>query len=247
MFKRLTEKAVRSVGPGKHYDGHGLHLHVRKSGSRQWVQRITVGGRRIDLGLGGWPVVTLAEARIQALENLRSVRHGGDPRPKRESDIPTFRQAVEVVIALHKPGWKDGKSEDQWRSSLRTYAAPLADMRVNEIEPAHVLGVLTPHWHTKAVTMGRVRQRIAAVMAWAIAQGHRKDDPVAAIAAALPKPSNGAKAHHATVPPARVANAIASIRPSAAGPAIKLGVEFLIVVFAPPAGAARSGALGGRK
>ena len=68
MIKRLTEKAVRSAGPGKHYDGHGLHLHVRKSGSRQWVQRITVGGRRLDLGLGGWPVVTLAEARIQALE-----------------------------------------------------------------------------------------------------------------------------------------------------------------------------------
>ena len=241
MIKRLTEKAVRSAGPGKHYDGHGLHLHVRKTASRQWVQRITVGGRRLDLGLGGWPVVTLAEARIQALENLRAVRLGGDPQPKRESAIPTFTEATEAVIALHRPGWRGGKSEHQWRTSLETYAGPLADMRVNEIEPAHVLEILTPHWHSKAVTMGRVRQRIGAVMAWAIAQGHRKDDPVAAIAAALPKPSNGAKAHHAALPPGKVADAVARIRASAAGPAIKLGLEFLVLT------ATRSGEVRGAR
>ena len=145
------------------------------------------------------------------------------------------------MIALHRPGWRGGKNEHQWRSSLRTYAGPLADMRVNEIEPAHVLEVLSPHWHSKAVTMGRVRQRIGAVMAWAIAQGHRKDDPVAAIAAALPKPSNGAKAHHAALPPAKVADAIARICASAAGPAIRLGLEFLILT------ATRSGEVRGAR
>ena len=242
MASKLTDRFVRSAKPGKYGDANGLFLRVMPSGSRQWVQRITIRGRRVDLGLGGYPMVSLVEARERAFDNRRTARRGGDPRTNRTPEVPTFAEAVDAVIAIHKPGWKDGnKSEHQWRASLETYAATLSDMRVNEIEPLHVLSVLTPHWHTKHVTMGRVRQRIAAVMAWAIAQGHRTDDPVVSIAAALPKPANGAKAHHAALPHGEVADAIARIRSSKAGRPVTLAFEFLILT------ATRSGEVRGAR
>ena len=45
---------------------------------------------------------------------------------KRRQDVPTFAEAVETVIAIHREGWKNaGKSEKQWRASLRDYAMRL--------------------------------------------------------------------------------------------------------------------------
>ena len=244
MVKRLTDKAVRSAKPGRYGDGNGLFLRVMSSGSKQWVQRIVIRGKRCDLGLGGYPLVTLADARIAAFENRRIARAGGDPRAERRKlNVPTVAEAVESVIAIHRLGWKDAeKNEHQWRASLQTYAMPiLGHLRVDEIDPAHVMAVLTPHWSEKHVTMQRVRQRISTVMGWAIAQGYRRDDPAGdVIAAALPKP-NGPKKHHQALPPGKVADAIARIRASAAGPAIKLGLEFLILT------ATRSGEVRGAR
>lgn len=225
---KLTERFIRTAPPGKHYDDHGLFLNVKESSARHWVQRTTIRGKRCDLGLGSYPLVSLAEAREAAFDNRRISRRGGDPRTKRGADVPSFAEALDAVIAIHRAGWKDaGKSEDQWRSSLRTYAEPLAAMPVSDIEPLHILAVLTPHWHTRHVTMQRVRTRIGAVMAWAIAQGHRKDDPVAAINAALPKPANGAKAHHQALAHGEVAGAVAKIRASDAGVLVKLALELV--------------------
>ena len=233
MLQRLTDRFVRSAKPGKYSDGHGLILRVMPSGSKQWVQRLVIRGKRHDLGLGGYPLVALADVRIAAFENRRIARAGGDPRAlRRKSEVPTFAEAVESVIAIHRPGWKDGnKSEDQWRSTLRRYAMPtIADMPVDGIDPAHVMEILVPIWHEKHVTAQRVRQRVGAVMAWSIAQGYRRDNPAAdAIAAALPKSANGAKKHHAALPYSEVADAVARIRTSEAGMLVKLAFEFLIL------------------
>ena len=60
--KKLTDLAARQARPGRHSDGEGLYLFVRESGARQWVQRLTIHGRRRDLGLGPYPRVSLADA-----------------------------------------------------------------------------------------------------------------------------------------------------------------------------------------
>ena len=49
--------------PGSYTDGGGLMLKVHKSGGRQWLLRLTVNGKRRNMGLGGYPAVGLAEAR----------------------------------------------------------------------------------------------------------------------------------------------------------------------------------------
>ena len=237
--KQLTAKFVRTAKPGQYFDGNGLILRVMPSSSRQWVQRIVIRGKRCDLGLGGYPLVTLAEARANALENRKIARAGGDPRTRRKNDtaIPRFAEAVDAVIELNTKGWKKGsKSAAQWRASLRDYAMPhIGDCRVDSITTAHVMAILLPIWHEKAETARRVRQRISAVMKWSIAQGYRHDNPAGdAVGAALPR-NHGITKHQRALPYERVGDAIRKIRASKAGISCKLALEFLVLT------AARSG------
>lgn len=235
--KKLTDAFVKTVDrPGKYCDQHGLMLRVRPTGSKQWIWRGTVRGRRVDLGLGGYPYATLREARERAFEYRKASRAGLDPRV-RNRRCPTFAEAVEKVIAMHRPSWKPGGgSEIDWRRTLNTYAVRrLGRMHVDRITSADVMAVLQPIWNEKAVTAGRVRQRIGAVMRWAIAQGHRADNPAGdAVTAALPR--NGRQSRHFKALPHReVAEALATVRESSSVAGVRLSLEFLVLT------AARSG------
>ena len=153
--------------------------------------------------------------------------------------MPTFADALESVIAIQRDVWRDGaKSEGQWRASLRDYAGALMPKTVDAIGPGDVLGVLTPIWNAKRETARRVRQRIGAVMKWAIAEGHRESNPVDAIGSALPK--NGVhKMHHKALPHGDVGAALAKIRESGAWWATKAAFELTVLA------AARSGEVRG--
>ena len=228
---RLTAAFVKHVRkPGKYYDQHGLVLRVRPTGSKQWIWRGTVRGRRRDLGLGGFPYTSLREARLKAFEYRKIARDGRDPRGHGRS-APTFREAADKVIAIHRAGWRPGsKSESQWRASLRDYAMPhLADKRVDEITTADVMAVLLPIWSSKAETARRVRHRISAVMKWAIAKGYRPDDPGGEVlSAALPK-QNGRVRHHRALPHGEVAAALETVQASRAAATTKLAFRFLVL------------------
>ena len=236
----LTAAFVRTVSrPGKYGDLHGLILRVRPSGSRQWIWRGTVRGRRVDLGLGGYPYTTLAEARDLAFEYRKLARSGGDPRtlqPGAQNGVPTFKEAVEKVIGIHRASWRSGStSEVQWRSSLKAYAYPrLERMPVDAITTSDVMSVLSPMWNEKRHTAQRVRQRIGAVMKWAIAQGYRDDNPAGdAIGAALPK-GGARKTHFKAIPHAEVAQAITVVRAADVWPPLKAAFEFQVLTAARP-------------
>ena len=242
-MRKLTAKFIKEVEtPGKYYDcsGSGLYLivqrHKRKV-RKSFAQRITIHGRRHDIGLGSIKWRTLSEARLKAHANMKTARDGGDPLAHKRRNVPTFEEAVETVIAIHKEGWRDkAGSERQWRASLRDYAIPrLGHKRVDKITTADVMAVLSPHWHTKAETMRRVRQRIGAVMKWATAQCYRGDNPAGdAIAAALPR-NNTARQNLRALPFEEVPDATQKIRQADAGLFVKLALEFLVLT------AARSG------
>ncbi len=176
---KLTAAFVRRIKtPGKYRDAHGLMLRVTSSGSKQWTQRIEFQGRRREFGLGGYPVVSLAEARETALDNRRLVRAGGDPSAARRPTVPTFEDAAAKVIEVHRPNWKNSKHAAQWQTTLRQYAFPrLGRRRVDLVNTSDVMAVLLPIWNEKHETARRVRQRIGAVMQWAMAQGYRQDNP----------------------------------------------------------------------
>ena len=236
--RRLSASFVRTVKqPGRYGDGHGgygLSLFVKKLAtgrlSKTWSQRIQINGRVTNLGLGVFPVVTLAEAREQALEHRRAVVQGRDPRGR---GIPTFAQAADKVIAIHRATWKPGtKSEQHWRGTLRHHVLPrIGRKRVDQITTADVMGVLLADdfWNRRNATAKRARQRIAAVMKWSVAKGYREDNPAGdAIAAALPK-HNGRVQHHRALSHAGVAAALAKVRASSSNPGTQLALELLVL------------------
>ncbi len=216
---KLTAAGVRAANkPGKYYDQHGLILRVAPGGSKQWVWRGTVRGRRRDIGLGAVAYTTLAEARDIAYEFHKLARAGGNPAAlRRDSPAPSFAEAVERVIEAHRGGWKDGgKSEENWRSSLQRYAYPrIGSMPVDEITTADLVRVLLPIWHEKRETARKVKTRMGVVMRWSVGAGYRSDDPAGpALAAALPRHGTATK-HFSSLPHGEVAAALARLDASA--------------------------------
>ena len=209
--KRLTTPGLYAVGGVA-----GLHLQVTKSGARSWILRATIGGKRRDLGLGGYPDVTLALAREKARDTREKIAQGIDPVAERQRlrsaalaerlrDM-TFEKAAEAVVAKKQAEARNPKHGKQWASTLETYAYPvLGLMSVADIELAHVKQVLEPIWQTKTETATRVRQRIEAVLSWASVHGHRSGENPARwkgnLDAVLPAPTKVSKVeHHRAMP-----------------------------------------------
>ena len=248
----LTESFVFLVDePGTYGDGrggYGLSMLVkpRPGGgvTKSFVQRLRIDGKPRNRGLGPYPDVSLQEARTMAKEGSRKVRRH---RVRRSLDrllsgpvtvdrpiapapvrVVLFRDACEAVIKINRTAWKArSKSENQWRHSLETYVFPrIGDKLVSAVVSADIMAILTPIWNEKRETAGRVKQRIGAVMDWAIAQGLRTDNPVTAVAAALPK--SGVKVqHHAALPWKDLPAALAKVRESSARLSSRLAFEFL--------------------
>lgn len=200
--KALTARFVETVTvPGKYFDGQGLFLRVQPSGARAWVQRITIRGKRCELGLGSPPAVTLSSARKLALENRGKAMIGGDPLQERRDARAglTFQAAVERYLAVKLDEFANEKHKDQWRSTLDTYARPVLGTKlVADINLQDVLRVLEPIWQGKTETASRLRGRIEAVLSWATVAGHRAGDNPARwkgnLSEMLAKPGKLAKA-----------------------------------------------------
>lgn len=235
---QLTAAKVRAVTePGRYGDGAGLYLTVAPAGSKSWVQRIMINGRRRDLGLGGYPAVSLAHARSVAAANRTAVAEGRDPiQEKRRPSTPTFQQAARQVHAANLPRWKNRRHAASWLQTLERHAFPiLGDLPVDRITKSDVLAVLTPIWSSRQETARRVRQRIRAVMRWAMAHDFIEHNPAGeAIDGALPAMPK-IKAHLRALPYREVPAALELVEASNASVSAKLCLKFTVLT------AARSG------
>ena len=199
-----------------HGDGAGLYLRVASGGSRQWIQRITIDGKRRDLGLGGFPAVSLARARQVAHANRSTVAEGRDPlAEKRRAKLPTFGEAARKVHEANLPRWRNGKHTANWMTTLVRHALPvIGDMPVDRIGREDVLRVLTPIWTAKPETARRVRQRIRAVLRWCQAHGFVEFNMAGeVIDGALPLTSK-MKAHFRALPYREVTGLLATVEAS---------------------------------
>ena len=159
----LTVAKVKAAGPGKHQDGQGLYLRVTSAGSKSWVLRITVDGRRRDIGLGGWPGVSLVDARRKAFEHRSAVADGRNPLvEKRRSDAPAFRDAAQAVYDANRPRWRSDRHAKLWWASLENHVFPvIGDMRVDRITQSDVHRCVEPIWTTRpeaAPSVGHTEQ-----------------------------------------------------------------------------------------
>ena len=238
----LSTAFVRNVAQaGRYCDGDGLYLDVQPSGTRSWVQRLVIRGRRRELGLGGFPLVLLKEARAQALANRRLARAGGDPlaEKRRLKSMPTFAAAAEAVLTQMRPGWRNPKHGKDWLSSMERFAFPrLGKVPVSEVTSADVVETLRKVWHERPATARRVRQRISTVMEYSVALNYRDDNPCSRIGPVL-GPQQDLVQHMRALPHRDVAAVVQRVRASGAAPVVKLAFEFLVLT------AARSGEVRG--
>ena len=223
---KLTVNQVKALEkPGLYGDGGTLYLRVAPGGSKQWIQRIVIDGKRHDMGLGGFPLVTLAEARDVAFDNRRKARRGGDPLgERRKATVPTFRQAAKAKWeADQKAGrWRSDKVVKTWWQQMERHAFKrIGRMPVDRIGREDVLAVLLPLW-TSAPEMGRkMRMRIRETLEWAHSHGFVNSNMAGeAIDGALPK-SRGKQQHLRAMPYAEVSEALATVAKSGSSPAAK--------------------------
>jgi len=196
----LDVKTIDALKPrGAAYrvsDGGGLLLEVKASGAKVWLCRLTVDGKRRDMGLGGYPAVTLKAAREAARKARELAVAGVDPISRRDADAAarraareaetkaereakarTFRAVAEVCIQAQAPGWKNHRTADMWRASLELHAHPsLGAMPVADIDRHAVLRTVDTVWRTRPGMGRKVLHRIGTVLRYAAAHGLRVND-----------------------------------------------------------------------
>lgn len=181
-ISRLTTKGYHHVGGVT-----GLVLQISKSGTKSWLMRVAVGGKRREIGLGGFPDVTVSRAREAGRVIREKIKAGIDPIAERAAARSTliaaaasnltFGKAAEKYIEANEAGWKNAKHAAQWASTLEKYAYPfIGNFQVSHVETAHVVTILEAIWNTKTETASRLRGRIESVLDWAKVRGYRKGE-----------------------------------------------------------------------
>ena len=192
-WDRLSATFVRGLKkPGKYYDGGGLMLQAtptrtKDSVSKAWLFRFQIDHRERVMGLGSARVVSLAEARAKANDARKLLAAGIDPLAHRNAErmaaraaelhTATFRQCLDGFLTSHGDRWR-AKHATQWRNSMMTYAKPLFDVAVGDIDTAMVIKIIEPEWKRAPQTMDRVRRRIGEVLGFAEVRGLRKPAPL---------------------------------------------------------------------
>jgi integrase len=201
---KLSVREIESLqNSGRYGDGMGLYLVVTAKGSKSWILRTVIKGKRTDIGLGGLSYTSLQDARRKALELRAVARNGGDPRFGKQKAIPSFAELANEVYRDRLPTWKNPKHAAQWLTSLENYAfEEIGAQSVDTIDSNDVLRILQPIWTEKQETARRVMQRIGVVLDYAKARKFRGgENPVLTVKAlgVLPKVKASQK-HHGAMP-----------------------------------------------
>ena len=242
-MKKMTYAEAKALKkPGFYSMGDTLYLRVGYGEGKSWIQRLTIDGKRHDIGLGSFKLVTLAEARDMAFENRKAARiQKRDPlAEKRRAKLPTFKRAAIQTWEALQPSWKDGKHTQRWIRTLEKYAYPaVGDMRINKIGREDVLRILTPLWTKRPEIARRLRMKMKQTFTWAQAHGFIEHNVAGEmIDGALPA-MPAVKEHYRALPYQDVPAALDTIEKSRAGIAAKLAFRFLVLT------AARSGEVRG--
>ena len=177
-------KVAKLTAPGLYGDGNNLYLQIAPSGAKSWSFRFMIRGRAREMGLGPVALMSLAEARMRAIECRRLLLDGIDPIEHRQTQREaktvrgkTFATCAEAYIEAHQAGWSNAKHAGQWRATLATYAYPVfAETPVGAIDLDLVVKALKPIWTDKPETASRLRGRIESILDYATTQGWRQGD-----------------------------------------------------------------------
>ncbi len=245
---RLTALAVENQRrPGIYADGAGLSLVVTDAGVKRWELRVSVGGRRRQLGLGLYPNVSLENARHNARRNALELRqqhrYGARPssgrRPLLQVEPPgiqpvTFHQAFDSYFEMKAQQLSNPKHAAQWQSTMEAFVFPSIGKRpIADITAAEVIDVLKPIWNDKPETAKRVVQRMRAVFEAAIVRGDRQTAaPTTGVKTVLGTRPRASQRHHAALPYSEVPSFIRHRHRQTGLPTTWLAFELLILTAA---------------
>lgn len=170
---------VKTAPPGKYADGGGLWLHKRPEGGGQWILRMTVHGRRREMGLGSITVVSLKEARLSADRWRAMVREGLDPIKERDRNRREAARNLHLLKEVALDAFQSRKAElkgegkaGRWFSPLELHILPkLGKIPVAEINQTDIRDALAPIWHDKAETARKAMNRLGLCLKHAAALG----------------------------------------------------------------------------
>ncbi|SHI57275.1 Integrase [Shimia gijangensis] len=190
---KLTMLQIRHLAPGKYNDGGGLWLQIRPDGGGQWFLRVTVHGRRREMGLGGLQDVSLAEAREEADRWRSVVRANKDPIKERarirrelERDDHTLASITDQAFRARQAELKGDGKAGRWMSPLNMHILPkLGRVPIEMIDQQDIKNSLAPIWHDKVSTARKAMNRLNIVMRYAAAMDLDVDIQVTEKAKAL--------------------------------------------------------------
>jgi integrase len=198
----LTDTQVKAVKPSdtprKFSDGGGLHLLVTPQGSKLWRLAYRFGGKQKLLAFGGYPAVSLADARslrdgakkLLAVSVDPAVHIKAEKAAKRAAGADTFYSiAAELLIKARREGRADATlKKKRWLLDLA--AADLGKRPIADISAAEVLMPLRKvEGAGNYETARRMRAVIGQVFRYAISTSRASNDPTFGLRGALTTPT----------------------------------------------------------
>jgi integrase len=189
LTNRLVAVKLKNLRPGRYGDGNNLFFVVTATHARSWlfIFRSPTHGRQREMGLGGLNSVSLATARLKAIELRGLIEQGIDPIDARDTDRQQsklaatkaikFRDFAEQYVRNKQGGWKNQKHRAQWTATLEQHAFPvLGDVVLADIDKGLLLQVLRPIWSEIPETASRLRARLERILAAAKSDNLRSGD-----------------------------------------------------------------------
>jgi integrase len=181
----ITAKNYLSVGPGEYPCGNNLYLIVTPSGGRRWTFRYQRNGvvKKMGFGSAKETGLKLSEAKDKAIDALRLLAKGTDPREHRDEErrrtegSHLFGEFAEEWRRTYETGMRHKSARARLKHVVQVICEPLHKHSLHEIETAHVVKVLMTVWHQRE-TSRTTRQIIKKILDAAIAHNLRpKDNP----------------------------------------------------------------------
>lgn len=246
----LTHKQLAAAKPkDKDYvlsDGGGLQLRVRCNGSKLWNfnYRHPLTKKRLNMGLGIYPDVSLSSAREKTKEARQLVAEGIDPKEHRAKKEMQQRAESEDTLLSVGQEWLELKrsmvtadhAADIWKS-LEIHLFPkLGHVPIKEVTAPAVIAVLRPIESKGSLeTVKRLCQRMNEIMTYAINSGRLLTNPLAGLKEAFRKPK---KQHMPTLKPQELPDLMQSLANASIKRVTRLLIEWQLHTMTRPSEAA---------
>ena len=232
LTEKRIERLLKDGTPGRYQDNGGLYFRIAPGGSTGWLLRVRVNGRRVDRGLGGYPAVSLREARVVAKTTYGALMQKG-AGPSRHSPQPaapslSLREATIQAHKTFKQDWRNEEETAKWLARMEKHVlSALGSRPVAEVTQEELLDVLEPLHANTPTTARRIRLNLRRVFAWAQARRLRPDNPAGDVLdGALPRRVPRSR-HHRAPHYSEVAGSLQRVRNGSANPPTVWGFEMV--------------------